>query len=410
MSKKKNSKINKTIKVLIFSILKPFLPFIIILVFLLGTTSTILNAIYIQFVQEDDDLLSNDELQLKKMCEIKADELNKINNTVDGNSIKELLDVNNREYDKLLQWSHLYSIITFHNMANDEKLTKELLDKVGNSFKSNFKYISDSVRTEKKVKDEKDKEKWELESVETQYLLVESNSIIGHFTYTYKDFEEINGDTKIKKKVFVSENLIGDNYEMLSNYLKNTFKVKDEDIEEQIEIVIQSATGYYNNSENTSWLFNKETSVKKGNNNSNGNVDIQIDNNMFTWPIPGYNTVTSEFGYRVHPITKVYKLHTGTDIGAPEGANFVAMADGVVITAGTNTAYGKMVMISHGNGIVTLYAHGSKLLVKTNQTVTKGQAVLKVGSTGYSTGPHAHFEVRINNQYVNPMQFFEGGS
>lgn len=86
------------------------------------------------------------------------------------------------------------------------------------------------------------------------------------------------------------------------------------------------------------------------------------------------------------------------------------MADGKITTATYSNSYGNMVMIDHGNGIVTLYAHGSELLVKTNDTVVQGQAVLKVGSTGYSTGPHAHFEVRINGDFANPMDYFEGGN
>lgn len=94
-------------------------------------------------------------------------------------------------------------------------------------------------------------------------------------------------------------------------------------------------------------------------------------------------------------------------LGLQCGADFVAMADGIVIKAVYNSSYGNMVMIDHGNGIVTLYAHGSQILVKTNQVVKQGQAVLKVGSTGDSTGPHAHFEVRINGNTVNPMQYFE---
>ena len=86
------------------------------------------------------------------------------------------------------------------------------------------------------------------------------------------------------------------------------------------------------------------------------------------------------------------------------------MADGIVINASYSSSYGNVVMIDHGNGIITLYAHGSKILVRKNQEVKKGQAVLKVGSTGYSTGPHAHFEVRINGSFVNPEDFFEGGN
>ena len=124
-----------------------------------------------------------------------------------------------------------------------------------------------------------------------------------------------------------------------------------------------------------------------------------------TWPIPGYNTITSEFGMRVHPITGAYKLHTGTDIGAPMGADFVAMGKGVVTKASMTPAYGNMVIIDHGGGVQTLYAHGSEILVQVGQEVEAGTPVLKVGSTGYSTGPHAHFEIRINGQPVNPMDY-----
>ena len=89
------------------------------------------------------------------------------------------------------------------------------------------------------------------------------------------------------------------------------------------------------------------------------------------------------------------------------GAKFVAMADGTVSTASYISGYGNTVMINHGNGIMTLYAHGSEILVETCQEVKQGQAVLKVGSTGNSTGPHAHFEVRINGKFVNPENYFE---
>ena len=124
-----------------------------------------------------------------------------------------------------------------------------------------------------------------------------------------------------------------------------------------------------------------------------------------TWPVPGYTSLTSLYGMRVHPITKAYKLHTGVDISAPTGAIFVAAADGVVTKATFNKAYGNMVVIDHGGGVQTLYAHGSEILVQVGQQVTKGTQVLKVGSTGYSTGPHAHFEIRINGQTVDPLEY-----
>ena len=123
------------------------------------------------------------------------------------------------------------------------------------------------------------------------------------------------------------------------------------------------------------------------------------------WPIAGHYTITSNYGMRVHPITGVYKLHTGVDISAGIGTNFTAIADGVVVKAEYNTAYGNMVIIDHGGGVQTLYAHGSEIVATLGQEVKAGDIVLKVGSTGYSTGPHAHFEVRINGSPVDPLDY-----
>lgn len=123
------------------------------------------------------------------------------------------------------------------------------------------------------------------------------------------------------------------------------------------------------------------------------------------WPLPGYTRLSSTFKMRVHPITGVYKLHSGIDIPAPKGTNVLAANDGVVVKAGRNTAYGNMVMIDHGGGVSTLYGHGSEITVTLGQTVKKGDIILKVGSTGYSTGNHLHFEVRVNGSAVNPLPY-----
>lgn len=123
------------------------------------------------------------------------------------------------------------------------------------------------------------------------------------------------------------------------------------------------------------------------------------------WPVPGVTRTTSEFGYRVHPILKTKKLHTGLDIGAPKNSTVVAAADGTVIMAGWNNSYGNVVMIDHGSGIVTVYAHNTSLLVSKGQKVTRGQSISKSGTTGMSTGPHVHFEVRVNGAYQNPRNY-----
>ena len=138
-------------------------------------------------------------------------------------------------------------------------------------------------------------------------------------------------------------------------------------------------------------------------------IDTAYIGGELAWPVPGYTRITSKYAMRVHPITGQYKLHTGVDIGAPQGANFVAANDGIVTKAEKNPAYGNMVIIDHGGGISTLYAHGSEILVEVGQTVKRGESVLKVGSTGYSTGPHAHFEVRINGITTDPLPYITNG-
>lgn len=138
-----------------------------------------------------------------------------------------------------------------------------------------------------------------------------------------------------------------------------------------------------------------------------GSSGTVTSSGKMTWPIPGYKNITSNFGYRIHPIYGTWKLHSGIDVGAPTGAKFVAADDGTVLIAsyGDNGGYGNYVVISHGNGIATRYAHGTTILVSAGQKVTKGTPVLTVGSTGASTGPHAHFEVRVNGVAVNPLNY-----
>ncbi len=119
----------------------------------------------------------------------------------------------------------------------------------------------------------------------------------------------------------------------------------------------------------------------------------------FKWPTPGYGHITSPYGMRWG------KLHKGIDIGAPTGAKTVASNQGKVITSAYNSSYGNYVIINHGGGYMTVYAHFSKRLVSVGQYVAKGQTVGLVGSTGHSTGPHLHFEIRVNGKAVNPRKY-----
>ena len=126
----------------------------------------------------------------------------------------------------------------------------------------------------------------------------------------------------------------------------------------------------------------------------------------FMWP-SSCTLITSHFSpRRKNPVTGVYKRHTGVDIGASYGTPILASNGGTVTLAGWNSGYGNCVVIDHGGGKATLYGHMSSIGVSKGQSVTKGQQIGRVGSTGNSTGPHIHFEILINGSAVNPMQYF----
>ena len=143
-----------------------------------------------------------------------------------------------------------------------------------------------------------------------------------------------------------------------------------------------------------------------GGGSSGGGSATSLSN--LQWPVPSCTLITSRFGYRVAPTTGASTYHGGLDIGAGMGASIVAAGAGDVIYAGDNGGYGKCVMIDHGNGVVTVYAHMSSIGVSYGQYVTAGQYVGAVGSTGVSTGPHCHFEIRISGAQTDPAAYFSG--
>ena len=127
---------------------------------------------------------------------------------------------------------------------------------------------------------------------------------------------------------------------------------------------------------------------------------------IMAWPVPSCHTVSSGYGGRIHPTTGKYKFHGGLDIPGSYGSAIVAANSGKVIWAvNRGDSYGNYVIIDHGGGVSTLYGHSSKVLVSTGQSVSRGQRIANVGSTGRSTGPHCHFEVRINGSRVNPNPY-----
>ncbi len=138
-----------------------------------------------------------------------------------------------------------------------------------------------------------------------------------------------------------------------------------------------------------------------------GAPQVKVASSGFIYPISG--PITSPFGWRTHPIFKSRIFHSGIDIGGPNGGAIKASNDGRVIYSGWYGGYGKVVILDHGviNGkpITTLYGHMSAINVSNGQNVKKGQTIGREGSTGYSTGPHCHFEVRVNGKPTNPLNY-----
>ena len=128
----------------------------------------------------------------------------------------------------------------------------------------------------------------------------------------------------------------------------------------------------------------------------------------FRWPCPSSTRVTSDYGTRVSPMSGASSNHKGIDIGASAGADIIAAADGTVTAASYSSAAGNYVMIDHGGGLYTVYMHASSLLVSPGQTVSAGDVIAKVGSTGISTGSHLHFGVSLSGSYVSPWSYLGG--
>lgn len=167
-----------------------------------------------------------------------------------------------------------------------------------------------------------------------------------------------------------------DQFEAESNAIGNTINQKEAELEQQRQEII------------------------------NGGGNVVVGTGVYTWPLPGIYPSSNTYGMRLHPILNVMRFHAGTDIGANTGTPILAADSGTVTIATMGSGYGNYVVISHGEGRTTLYAHMSAIGTSAGQNVTKGDVIGYVGSTGLSTGPHLHFEVRVNGVTTDPMSYF----
>lgn len=132
---------------------------------------------------------------------------------------------------------------------------------------------------------------------------------------------------------------------------------------------------------------------------------VSLGSGKYIWPLQTKGRITSYFGYRFHPILRKRKYHSGVDMSAPSGLSILAADSGVAVFVGWNNGYGKMVILDHGSNFSTVYGHCSIIQVSQGQTVTKGQTIAQVGSTGLSTGPHLHFEIRKKGVPMDPLVY-----
>lgn len=186
-------------------------------------------------------------------------------------------------------------------------------------------------------------------------------------------------------------------------------RAKEEKIKSGVEAAINAKNKYIAELKNNeAALIREQKKMQQDSNNLEAKIRAaqqyqggNYGGGRLGWPIPGYSRVSSPFGYRTLYGRKDF--HTGTDFPAPTGTKIVAAEEGKVTHAGWLGTYGQLVVISHGKGISTAYAHCSSILVRVGQVVNKGQAIALVGNTGNSTGPHLHFEVRVNGKATNAM-------
>lgn len=293
------------------------------------------------------------------------------------------------------------------NLQNDISKTEEEIKKAEENYKNQKKLLDDRLITM-------------YEAGTTEYLdVVLSSKTITEFLSNYYllsiladsnvDFlDTIEKQKKIiedqKKKLEEQKHQVNTSKEekekaaiILENtrVMKNTYTSQLTDQEKQIQSEIDAYQTQLNQLEAEIQAITANSLI----------INPNYIGGEMLWPVPGYTKLSSTFKMRVHPITGVYKLHTGIDIPAPIGTNFLAANEGIVVKASYNSAYGNMVMVDHGGGVSTLYAHGDEIMVTLGQTVKKGDVVLKTGNTGNSTGPHAHFEVRINGTPVDPLPY-----
>ena len=320
-------------------------------------------------IQELDDTIRQAETEMQELendLEILQEKIDIT--TIDLNEIEEKYEINEKLLEERIVVMYETGDVTYlevlFNSAN-------LVD-----FLSNYYTIQEIVKCDtdllKQIQEEKDKVE------EYKKSLDENKKELRTKKAKAEQLAVINQNNKVKKEKAIQT--------LSEEELRLQEKIEEYKSEQdRIELFIRLASGEY-----------EYTGDYTG--------------GIMAWPVAKSGTyISSGYGMREHPIQGIIKKHTGIDIAnAGYGAPVIAAADGIVTMAGSYGGYGNCVMINHGNGVFTLYGHGQTILTEVGKEVKKGDLIMEVGSTGVSTGPHLHFEVRVNGKIVDPMPYLTG--
>ena len=278
------------------------------------------------------------------------------------NNAEYISEISKYDREKLIEYGENKDRIT-NLLANLETQKSEL-----ETQEARYETELGELEEQKSVLDSKKSEQEVLQASYTDLYNAKNNEL--------SNLESQQSDTEYKKQLALKE------------------------VEEQEQLVEQARKEY------AAWL----AELARLNKDADAAVAAklaEINVTGFTWPVPGFNRITSQFGMRMHPILGYEKLHDGTDISGAgiNGTPILAAYSGTVVLAQSYWGYGNCVKIDHGGGVVTLYAHASAILVSVGQQVNAGDTIALVGSTGNSTGPHLHFSLIIKGEFVNPLDY-----
>ena len=317
-------------------------------------------------IQKMDDEIRAAEKEIEdteKELVTLQEEVAKITN--DLNRVQERYDANQKMMEKRMVVMYETGDITYLDLLLHSSSIVEFL--------SNYYIIEQIMESDNATLEAIEQEKNEIET--TKVKLEEKKAELKLLRVKKEQTKTIMQNNKTLQQYEINKLS-----EQESNLQKQIQEYKDE--QERLEKMIALVSEYY--------VYNGD-----------------ISGGVMPWPVAKSGTyITSGYGVRVHPIQGILKGHTGIDIGnAGYGAPVIAAADGIVTLASYYGGYGNCVMINHGNGISTLYGHGQAILTEVGKEVKRGEVIMEVGSTGQSTGPHLHFEVRVNGSPVNPLPY-----